>query len=204
VPIIDLRGSSNAEIHTDFNSYAMRQRLLRNNGHADNHVIFTTDTPLIVPPSVAAEAFELMDGWLAAIEADASDDPQEVKVVRHKPAGAVDSCYIGGEKITDQAKCRAAFPYFGSTRIAAGGPLSNHYLKCELKPLDPRDYSVSFSDDQWQRLRAVFPDGVCDWNRPPVGEQPSVPWMSFETGPGGEPLGPQPVSQPLQGNKVKL
>ena len=70
VPIIDLRGHDNEEIHTDFNSYAMRQRLLRANGHADNHVIFTAQTPLVVPPSVSAEAFSLMDQWLAAIEAD--------------------------------------------------------------------------------------------------------------------------------------
>jgi hypothetical protein len=202
VPIIDLRGTSNGEIHTDFNSYAMRQRLMRANGHADNHVIFTADTPLIVPESVMAEAFELMDRWLAAIEGDASDDPLEVKVRRHKPAAAVDACYVAGEKITDQAKCRALFPYFGSTRIAAGGPLSNHYLQCHLKPLDPRDYSVTFTSEQWDRLRAVFPNGVCDWNQGPVGEQPVEPWLTFAGGPGGQPLGPEPVSTPVVGNKT--
>ena len=33
-----------------------------------------------------------MDQWLAAIEADTSSNPIEVKVVNHKPAGAVDFC----------------------------------------------------------------------------------------------------------------
>src|SRR6267143_2717915 len=70
VPIIDLRGHDNEEIHTDVNSYIMRQRLLEANGHADNHVIFISQAPLVVPPSVTAEAFSLMDQWLANIEAD--------------------------------------------------------------------------------------------------------------------------------------
>ena len=172
----------------------MRQRLLRANGHADNHVIFTASTPLVVPPSVTAEAFDLMDRWLAAIEADRSVDPLEVKVVRNKPAGAVDSCYIGEEKVTDQARCRALFPYYGTMRIAAGGPLSNHYLKCPLKPVNRADYAVAFTDEQWARLQAAFPTGVGDWNRSPVGEQPSEPWVTFADGPGGRPLGPPPVS----------
>ncbi|PYN94804.1 MAG: hypothetical protein DMD91_26995 [Candidatus Rokuibacteriota bacterium] len=194
VPIIDLRGHDNEEIHTDYNSYAMRQRLVRANGHANNQVIFTANTPLVVPPSVSAEAFTLIDQWLAGIEADTSVDPLETKVVRHKPAGAVDSCYVGVEKITDQAKCRALFPYFGNVRIAAGGPLSSHYLKCPLKPLTRTDYPVTFTDEQWARLKAAFPTGVCDWNAPPVGEEPSIPWMTFKDGPGGRPLGAPPAS----------
>lgn len=194
VPIIDLRGSSNFEIHTDFNSYALRQRLLGAHGHADNHVIFTADTPLALPPGVILESFLLMDRWLAAIETDTSADPRETKVVRHKPTQAVDACYVGEEKITDQAKCRALFPWFGSTRIAAGGPLSNHLLQCQLTPLSRRDYTVVFTDEQWARLQAVFARGVCDWRQPAVGEQPSEPWVTFADGPGGIPLGPAPVS----------
>jgi len=194
VPIIDLRGHDNQEIHTDFNSYVMRQRLLRANGHADNHVIFTSGAPLVPLPSVAAEGFALIDRWLAAIEADRSSDPLEVKVVRNKPAGAVDSCYVGEEKITDQAKCRARSPYYGSVRIAAGGPLSNQHLKCRLKPLNRGDYNVTFTDEQWARLQGAFPTGVCDWNAPAEGEGPSTPWMTFKDGPGGRPLGPPPVS----------
>ena len=194
VPIIDLRGSSNNEIHTDFRSYALRERLVAANGHADNHVIFTAPTPLAVPASVADEAFGLMDRWLAAIEADRSADSLEVKVVRHKPAGAVDSCYIGEQKVTDQAICRAAFPYFGNPRIAAGGPLADDVMKCRLKPLDRADYDVVFTDDQWARLRNAFPDGVCDWNLPGVDQQPPMVWPTFADGPGGRPLGPAPVS----------
>lgn len=198
VPIIDLRGSSNYEWHSNLHSHAVRERLLRANGHADNFVVFWAPTPLVVPPNVSTESFDLMNRWLTAIEADKSTTPIEVKVVRHKPAGAVNSCYIGTVKVTDFSQCRLLLPYYGTPRIAAGGPLSNHYLKCQLKPLRLADYNVTFTDDQWTRLKAAFPKGVCDWRRAAVGERPSVAWMTFADGPGkGRPLGPRPSSRPI-------
>jgi hypothetical protein len=60
-------------------------------------------------------------------------------------------------------------------------------IKCELKPLDPADYQVRFSPQQRRRLRALFPDGVCDWSVPGVEQQPLAgTWLS---------LGPSPVNQ---------
>ena len=53
---------------------------------------------------------------------------------------------------------------------------------------------MTFTDEQWARLKAAFPTGVCDWNAPPVGEEPSIPWMTFKDGSGGRPLGAPPVS----------
>jgi hypothetical protein len=93
--------------------------------------------------------------------------------------------------------CRPAFPYFGAPRIAAGGPVSHDVIKCQLKPLDQADYSLQFTADQWARLQAAFPTGVCDWSKPGVDQVPSIPWMTFENGPGGQALGPAPVSTPL-------
>ena len=46
---------------------------------------------------------------------------------------------------------------------------------------------------QRARLAAVFPNGVCDWTRPGVGQTDAV-LTTFENGPGGVPLGPAPVS----------
>jgi hypothetical protein len=197
VPIIDIRGHDNEEIHTDISSYIMRQRLLEANGHADNHAIFLSPAPLVPLPMVTEEAFRLMDQWLANIEADTSKDPKDVKVVRNKPAGAVDSCWVGTEKITDAAKCRLLYPYFGTTRIAAGGPPANDVIKCALKPLNPVDYlPITFTPQQWTRLQAAFPTGVCDFNKPAVGEHPSEPWVTFSDGLGvGRPLPPPPVSK---------
>ncbi len=198
VPIIDLRGHDNAEIHTDYNSYVLRERLERANGTSANHVIFTADTPLVVPPSVAQEALVLMDQWLAGIEADASADPLSDKVLRHRPATAVDSCYIGGNKITDQDRCRVAFPYYSAPRIAAGGPFTNDNLKCQLRPIDPAEYGGTLSATDLERLAAIFPDGVCDFKRPGIEQQDAAgSWYTFAEGPGGRPLGAQPASTPF-------
>jgi hypothetical protein len=54
---------------------------------------------------------------------------------------------------------------------------------------------VTFTVDQWARLQAAFPNGVCDWTQPSVDVQPTVPWLTFKDGPGGKPLGLAPVSK---------
>jgi len=197
VAMIDLRGTSNNEIHTDFHTYSMRARLLRANGHADNHVIWSSPVPLVGDPAWTQQAFLLLDRWLSAVEADTSDAPREVKIVRNKPADAVDACWVGGRRVTDMNVCRPLFPYYGAPRIAAGGPSTHDIGKCTLKPLEQGDYTVSFTEDQWARLEATFPDGVCDWSKPGIDQVSSTPWMTFAGGPGGEPLGDPPVSQPL-------
>jgi hypothetical protein len=198
VPIIDLRGSSNNEIHTDFHSYELRARLDRDAGGHANQIIWTNPGSLAGDPAATREAFLLMDRWLAAIEADRSGASLQAKVIRNKPADAVDACWIAGHKVTDMGTCRAAFPYYGAPRIAAGGPLTSDVMKCRLKPLDRADYRASFSDAQWARLRQGFPGGVCDWNRPGVDQRPGLVWTTFAAGPGGQPLGPAPTSQPLR------
>ena len=200
VAVIDLRGTSNAEIHTDYHSWVTRARLDKANGHHDNHAIWTFPSSLVVPPSVAELSFETLDAWLAAIEADTAPGTLEQKVARNRPANAVDQCFIGdaaAPPVTDPSVCAAAFPHFGSPRIAAGGPLTHDNGSCQLKPLKREDYpGVIFTDAQWSRLQAVFPDGVCDWSKPPVGETPSIPWLMHD-GNGGVPLGEPPQSQGL-------
>lgn len=197
VAMVDLRGTSNNEIHTDFHTYSMRARLDRANGHHDNHLIWSSHVPLVGDPVWTLETFLLLDRWLAAVEADTSDAPREAKIVRNKPVDAVDACWAAGRRITDMNVCRPAFPYFGAPRIAAGGPVTHDIGKCQLSPLDPADYTVEFTDGQWARLLAAFPSGVCDWSKPGVDQVPSRPWVTFANGPGGVPLGDPPVSEPL-------
>jgi hypothetical protein len=195
VPIIDLRPSENNGIHTNFHSWEMKERLEAANGDADNHVVFFS--PGGLPAAAGDEAFELMDEWLAKIEADGSGASLEDKVVANKPAGAQDACFIGGQKITDQEQCLEAAPFFGAPTIAAGGELRNDSIDCQRKPLQRSDYpEVEFSDAQWQRLESAFPSGVCDFSKPATDQETSIPWMSFADGPGGEPLGDPPRSVP--------
>jgi hypothetical protein len=145
-----------------------------------------------------------MDAWLSAIEADHSAAPIERKVLRNRPAAAVDFC-LSTSGVTDSELSTtfgiedAACPVKqqSSPRQVAGGPRAENIYKCQLKPLDfsDRDYAgVSFSDDQRSRLRAIFPDGVCNWALPGVGQAPASPWTTFAAGPGGRPLGARPAS----------
>ena len=203
VPIIDLRGSEHLfnDIHTDYHSYVMRARLDAANGGHGNQLIWTWDaafvpTNIVPPASIAVKSFLTMDSWLSTIESDTRDVPLSQKVLDDKPATATDECFIGPAltETTDPATCAAAFPHFGDSRLAAGEPLVDNAMACQLKPLDPADYSVTFTATQWATLQQAFPNGVCDWTKPPVGYQPSIPWLTFAGGPGGEPVGPAPVS----------
>jgi len=200
VPIIDTRPFNPCDedaafrIHTCFYTYAMRARLEQANGHADNQVILFQDP--------TDYAFDLLDEWLTAIEADQSEDPREIKVVRNKPADAVNACWPAGERLTDWAQCQELNPSYGNPRLVAGGPLAGNVLKCQLKSLDRAEYSVRFSDEQWARMQAAFPDGVCDYSQPGVAQQPSIPWLTYlaDDGlaiPGGRALGGSPSSTPF-------
>ena len=46
-------------------------------------------------------------------------------------------------------------------------------------------------------LAVIFPEGVCDFSKPAVDQVPSVQWLTYKNGPGGQPLGPVPVSTPF-------
>ena len=187
VPIIDLRVYLETnDIHTSFHSDKMRVRLDRDNGNHDNQIIWRFAAPT---PEIFGQSLELMDTWLAGIEADTSAKTQAEKVVANKPAAAVDACWIGGQQSTDATQCAQTYPHYGDARIAAGGPLTDDVLECRLKPLDRATYTATFTDDQWAQMQAAFPQGVCDWTQPSVGYQPSIPWITYADGPGGEPVG---------------
>jgi len=196
VPIIDIRGTSNSELHDTFHSWSMRLRLERANGNHDNQVIWDSMTVsgFVVDPALEAQAFNLMDRWLAAIEADPSARTPAQKTVADKPTDAVDRCAVTGTGLPGPC----IIPPSGNPRIGAGEPLTDDVLKCQLKPMNRTEYfPVLFTDDEWAQLQTAFPDGVCDYTKPGVNQQPTIPWLTYTDGPGGQPLGPAPVSQPL-------
>jgi hypothetical protein len=169
VPIVDASFSpADGDIHTAFHAWKLRDRLTAANGSAANHVI--RQAPGGRTP------FRLMDRWLTRIERDAAPGTPAARVVRNKPAAAVDSGAYGGT----------------NPRVAAGAPLRDDILKCRLQPLTRTAYgAVSFTDEQWARLQAAFGLGVCDWTRPGVGQTTTVPWASYAGG-GLSRLGPAP------------
>jgi len=78
-------------------------------------------------------------------------------------------------------RCNALFPYAGDARLVAGAPATDDVLKCTLKPVDPKDYAVALAPEQFAQLRKVFPDGVCDYAKPGLGQTAKVTtWAVFK------------------------
>jgi hypothetical protein len=173
--------------HPPFHSFTYRARLDRTNGNHDTHVIWVPNggqTP---------DQILTVDEWLAAVEADTTSDPLPAKLARNKPAAAVDACFRAGGVVQD-VMCNGDWQYYGNPRLVAGWPFTLDHFKCELKPLNPADYPVMLTAEQWTALQQAFPTGVCDYSKPPVGQQASIPWITFAGGPGGQPLGDAPAS----------
>jgi hypothetical protein len=175
VPILMSRvySDNRGDIHDRQRDFVVRARLQRANGRTDNTVIWIAATAQPI-----ASALDTMTKWLDAMAADPAPLTSD-KVVKHKPAEAVDTCWdASGTKIVEPAsfdarnKCNAIFPGHSEPRLVAGAPLANDIMKCQLKPVSFADYKVSFSDAQKSRLKAIFPEGVCDWSKPGVSQVP--------------------------------
>lgn len=203
VPMVHVHNWFPVDLHHPLVGTEMvRERLKSANGHADNLVRFVTvdDQASGTPGSLRSSpmkraAFLLVDKWLAAIEADRSEAPRAVKVLRNKPAEARDSCWANGQP---GAPCPEIFRF---PKMVAGGPVASDIQKCQLKPIAWSDYgSIRFTPDQQRRLRQAFPMGVCDWSKPGVEQQPSPGvWLTFADTVGGRPLAPAPQSHPVAG-----
>ena len=189
VPIIDVRGytdlTEKGDVHQKYHSFSLRERLRAANGTAANSVI------LLGPGGqrglrVNALAVIKMDEWLTTLSKDTSSAPALEKITRAKPADLSDACYdanrmrIAEPQNFSGGECNKMYPTFPPPRMIAGGPITNDVLKCQLKAIDPADYAVRLSDAERQRLRAIFPGGVCDWKKPGVEQQrPVGTWLRY-------------------------
>jgi hypothetical protein len=203
-PVTLAPNTSLTGIHHVWRSFAIRDRIDRDFGDHGNHVMWRFGlTGFAVPPGpLATEAFTTMDQWLTALSADGSETTIEQRVRASKPPSAVDFCIPSSdptqtERVTDRSICDRD-PLLNpeaSPRQVAGGPRTEDILKCQLKPLDIADYApVTFSGNQLARLQEAFPQGICDWDKPGVGQQPAAGPHSFASGPGGQLLRAAPVS----------
>jgi hypothetical protein len=179
IPILDTRGYYDmaGNLHDRFRSMVTRARLKASNGSADNQVA------LMFPPTGPAplrpgELLAIMNQWVDNIAQDTSNSSPALKVVRDKPSGLADACWTAaGEKIVEPltfdgtGRCNQLYPAHSDPRMVAGAPLTDDVLKCTLKPVTASDYSQVLTGDQMTRLKAAFPQGVCDYSRPGVAQQ---------------------------------
>jgi hypothetical protein len=192
VPIIHYRTYNDplGDIHSRERDLVIRARLTRANGDANNEAIWVSPTgqrpapgqPAKAPAAnTAALALDAMTKWLDAIAADPAP-LSHAKVVKHKPAEAVDAYFDtdgmkhvakaswDGEATDAKGPYNTAYPAHGEPRMMAGAPMTNDVLKCQLKPIKAADYKTAFSADQLAKLRSIFPGGVCDYAKKGVNQ----------------------------------
>jgi hypothetical protein len=210
-PVIDQRldldfiGFGN-DIHTTDWSFITRARMLAANGTDGNQVIIE-NMPTAAEIN-AASSYELaeMDAWLTNIENDHWHHSARQKVLDDKPTGLTDGCFTSATDLVHQTltdpgtgQCGTTYPVASNPRLVAGEPLTMAALKCSLKPLNFRDYPVTFTTAEQAELRQAFPTGVCNYNRPGVGvHKPIASWLSYGDNPDSV-VGPFPLPPPRNG-----
>jgi hypothetical protein len=211
IPIVDIRSYvdgapptpfdalKDVDVHDGYHSAVMRARLIKANGNAANHVMITiaslgrvqADTRTAGSPltRVSGEALGKLDQWLTNIANDKSEQPKAKKVAANRPADFVDACYpaVAGprvgviEQVTDRELCAKLFRFAGDARLAAGAPPTDDVFKCALKPIDMADYKPALTAERLAQLKQVFPEGVCDYSKPGVGQaRLAGTWVSLK------------------------
>ena len=204
VAIIDLRGPDPGAFHDVYRTYAMRDRLLREHGTAQNQVLWRGPVALFGDATFVDESVFAVDRWLAAVAADTRDVPRAQKILdARKTAGVEDRCTDGAGQDTDPSECDAVVESYSTPRFEAGMPVADDTIECQLRPMSREDYlPVQFTFEQWAALREVFPNGVCDYDKPSVDQRGAIRWLTYQRPDGdviygGKWLGRRPVSRPF-------
>jgi hypothetical protein len=193
-----------ADIHTIYNDLLIREKLKRANGRSDNQVIWVLPNPALAPllglgtaqqavltklvDEVVLQELDMMTQWLDGLTGDPAA-LTAAKVALYKPADAVDSCWgvADAKRYREEATysgagvCNAQYKKTPSPRMAAGGPLVDDLMKCQLKPVNPTDYAPAVpAAADLTRLAALFPQGVCDYSKSGVEQVPlKGTWLSY-------------------------
>jgi hypothetical protein len=206
VAIIDCRGPNPGLFHDAYRAFAVRARLQREHGTHANQLIWEGPVALVADKNCELNSFDAIDHWLTAVEKDHSSKPLPRKIISDKPAGISDECYDGnGNKLSNSLCPPGVVNVAGTPRTVAGDAITTDANKCQLKPLQKSDYppGVIFTQPEWVKLQKTFPNGVCDYSKRAVDQQPTVPWMTYQNAHGqviygGRPLGKPPVSKEFQ------
>lgn len=196
MPVIDWRHylEEVLDMHNSHQSFSARQRIINRMGDAGNQVIWFTDarpTDLSDPsePEPREEynqtwmALEVLHDWITNIQRN----PHR-SIAENRPAEAVDACFNtdgslieAGDSVWNgilddksAGDCTEQFETYTTSRIEAGGPIEGSIFKCALKPveeaLDDGTYGgTAFAAAEVDRLKEIFPQGVCDYEQKDMG-----------------------------------
>ena len=204
--IIDCLGPNPEEAHDSYRTFAVQARLKRENGTSANQLIWEGPYPLLGSPTCQTQALMAMDSWLSAVTSDDRALPLAKKIIKDRPKELKDRCYnFSGEVVKPHSLCpKGVVPVYGTPRTVAGEAITTDDNECQLQPLTSKtDPTKSFTSEELTTLQSVFPEGVCKFKSPGLEQQTTVPWMTYQTSTGqvitgGEPMGPAPVSTPIE------
>lgn len=207
IPVIDWRHYLEHELdmHNSHQSFAARQRMRNAKGESDNQLIWFTDARPARAWDQTTLGLDVLHEWITNIQAN-----PDVGVAGNKPAAAVDSCFAtdgtlihAGEDAWDgvlddepAGPCTKRFELHGTSRTVAGAPITGEVFKCRTMPVRRAVGQGLYGDwqptkAQVERLEEVFPEGVCDYSKPGIGEPPRTPPGHGGPRPGGPgSLGP--------------
>lgn len=144
-------------------------------------------------------ALEVIDAWMATIRAHPNRTVAENRPARASDAcfGVDGSLLHRGEEVwagavahrnpslaregeadsaasAPEGPCARRFPLYGTARTVAGGPITGEVFKCHLRSVKEAVEEGVYGDwepspEQLQRLRSIFPEGVCDYDRGGLG-----------------------------------
>lgn len=180
MPIIDLRHylEPQLDMHHSLQSFSARLRMQRQQGHADNQIIWFA----LRPAAPEAEALELLERWLENRLRNPLASAAETR-----PEDADDRCYdrdgtliARGSGVWDgvwngkaAGACMEKMPVYSNPRIVAGDDYAGDIFKCHLqtvqRAIDRGVYAPLDGNTFRERLEETFPDGVCDYARGDAG-----------------------------------
>ena len=173
IPVVEIRNYSDEDesaSHLKYGTFSALARLIRETGSRENYVVLLESHRNGFMSASASGGDELsryglkkMDEWLTAIANNHRPGTKRELVLRNKPDGLVDFCLDKeGNKIVEEltfsgGRCNQTYPTTPSPRMTAGGPMSNDVIKCQLKQPVASDYRVSFTAQEFARLKKYFP-----------------------------------------------
>jgi hypothetical protein len=196
VLLVNVYSDPVGDIHDRQRAFAIRDRLRLPDGSANPNVVIWTEggavdvasliTRLSGDTDLTVATTQVLDRWLTAADLPGTSagpngaaEPAVAaeRLTATRPADAVDRCVLpdatvveGPDASAPGGACDTAYPTHADPRRAAGAPLAGTTIACALVPTDPTAYPVELTPAQVERLRRVFPDGVCDWDRPGRGQ----------------------------------
>ncbi len=179
IPVIDLRHylDNELDMHHSFTSFSARSRMLKHQGHYQNHVIWMTSKP----HTPTSRALEVLDKWV-----NMRQQNNNANWLDNRPVEAIDSCFnkhgeliSSGVRVWDgewnnkkQGDCSRHYPSYRTSRMIAGEKISGDIFKCELQSIESAIkggvYEPVDINTHVEQLKDTFPDGVCDYTRPDV------------------------------------